>query len=454
MTLAEQVRKIRENLLPSTIQYVLKESAFYKQTLKDYGEIRTVEDLAHLPILTKQTIVENIREILCNPQPDDILVFTSGTTSGKPFLTRRSRSEIAEIQKCRELLPKHNKENNHFIPLVLEITGNMHGTPAPSMSREVIQVPALSEGHVLTIHDLLASTFDFPGIESKISVLRIPYRPLQTLSLYFLQEGINCKDFGLKRISTTSFHISKRWRDFLTEQWQASLMDSYSLSEFPGNAAVQCEVCGYWHFVLPILIPEVVDPFTKQPIESGIGTLLLTGLYPFAQRQVLIRYWTGDLVERGPKCINDDFGFRMKGRLSQSILIHEKDQSKPLLLSFDLHDIIDVLPDINRSDLIKERSSLPNFSYLVKQELLRMMLPLPVRYTLENLPSGKYKIRLDIVLNYPPEFYPRRAQELAEYITTQLRSRNIILTEALDNHLCDIDVCFLSPHNSLRGILF
>lgn len=447
MTLADQVRKIRNSLLPSTLEYAVSESRYYRRMLSDrYREVKTVEDLGCLPILDKQTMIANLEEILCHPQPDDLISFTSGTT-GEILTVRRSRSECEELRKCWELLIERNRSKSVTQPLILEIYNVHHGLPIFPPPSNVIRIPEHHEheGYYLWIKELLSSSFDFPGVEPQISVIRSSLTALRYLTLYFLQQDIRPCSFGIKKIATSGIYVSNRWRTFLAEQWQASIVDTYSLSEFASNGAVQCELCGYNHFVLPTLVPEIVNPVTYQPIESGIGLLVLTSLYPFSQRQPFIRYSTGDLVERGPRCVRDDVGFRIRGRMSQSLLLTETDGLNPLILSLDVYDVLDSLPDVNRSYSAALRLG-PGF---LSPDLTRTVLPPSVRYTLQSLLDNRHVIQFEVGLNYMPELYPDRIDELSEYIVSALCARNPYLAEAIDEGSVEMSIRFLPPYAPL-----
>ena len=96
------------------------------------------------------------------------------------------------------------------------------------------------------------------------------------------------------------------------------------------------------------MIPEVVDPTSKQSVKQGVGVLVLTELMPFAQLQLLIRYWTEDLVEITSPCMLSPFGFKFRGRLADSVIL--KPQSKRVteivIGSLQTGEICSEFPDI------------------------------------------------------------------------------------------------------------
>jgi phenylacetate-coenzyme A ligase PaaK-like adenylate-forming protein len=448
MNLAEQVTKIRNALLPATIEFAINNFPYYREILGEcHQKIKTIEDLKYIPILDKQTLIARQQDLLWDPRPDDSLVFTTGTTSKVGLLMRRSAAELNEIKKCSVLANKHTRSETHDQPLILELSEDFHGVVqnTSASGTNIICVPVSREIHYYWLIQLLSTDFNQPGVQSRISIIRSNISTFYYFTLYLIQNKIRPSDYQIKGVALTGHYLSENLRTFLEEQWQVTVTDSYSLSEFALNGTVTSEHAGYQYFILPTLIPEVVHPATHEPLESGLGALVLTSLYPFAQRQPLLRYWTGDLVERGPKSSFDAVIFKLKGRLIQSLILTEGDQIIPLIMPFDVQDILGWLPDIHRS---REHHSLKRVWFL-DPELTRMTLPLPVRYSLENQGSDQHTIRFEIELNYMPELFPSRLNELRSYITSELCRRNRALTQAMSEKRVEMEFHFFPPKETL-----
>jgi hypothetical protein len=143
---------------------------------------------------------------------------------------------------------------------------------------------------------------------------------LMPLCVALQEKGVDPRSFGLRAISTTSFRLSPHWKQHVERTWRARVWDNYSLSEIP-TPALECPECGFNHWLSPPTIAEVVDVGTKKPLRQGLGALVLTTLYPFVQAMPLLRYWTGELVELGPRCrLAPEVGVRFRGRLGQSLV--------------------------------------------------------------------------------------------------------------------------------------
>ncbi len=451
MTLADQVTKIRNSLLPGTLEFAVNHFPYYEETIgSTYKDITTIGDLRHLPFLDKQTLIDRQSDLIWNSQVEDVLTFTTGTTSKIGLMLRRSVAELHEIRKCWELANRRTKQDTQDMPLILELSEDFHGISQGNGTRSanVIQAPISRESHYYWLTQLLTTEFHQPGVQSRITVIRANITSFYYFTVYLLQNGLKPGDYHINKVALTGRYLSENIRTFLEGHWNALITDSYRRSEFAVNGTIMSEHPGYQHFVLPISIPEVVHPITLEPLETGLGVLVLTSLYPFAQRQLLLRYWTGDLVYRGPKSDNDDVTFKLKGRMFQSLLLKENEQITPLILPFDVQDIFGWLPDLYRP---VDHHSLKRLWFL-DSEFTRLTLSLPVRYTLQHSEDGKQVIHFEIITSYVPELYPDRINELKHSITAEFCRRNPLLAHLMREGRLEIDYRFLPPGASLPSL--
>ncbi len=90
----EQVRAYRDRRLRAFVQHCVRTVPFYRRQFRRLGldadAIRTIDDLQHLPILTKKEVQEHYAEFVSEavPKRQQLIVHTSGTTgSGLRFAT-------------------------------------------------------------------------------------------------------------------------------------------------------------------------------------------------------------------------------------------------------------------------------------------------------------------------------------------------------------------------------
>lgn len=84
----EQIVAYRDQRVREFVQHCVDTVPFYRRRFKESGlsfqDIRTLEDLRHIPILTKQQVQDHTSELISTavPQREQIIAHTSGTTGG------------------------------------------------------------------------------------------------------------------------------------------------------------------------------------------------------------------------------------------------------------------------------------------------------------------------------------------------------------------------------------
>lgn len=201
------------------------------------------------------------------------------------------------------------------------------GPPAPGR----VRVPWTYTANALRLLYELLATRQADG--SRAIAMNIGAGALMALTAWLLERGEDPARFALIEISTYGFRLSPHWRAHVEAVWSTRLYDNFSLSELK-TPAVECPACGWFHWLEPPLVYEVID-----------GALVLTGLYPFVQAMPLIRYTTGDFVELGPLCkAASDRGFRFRGRIRQCVIRG----GKLLVSSQDVQDFLESQPLVAR----------------------------------------------------------------------------------------------------------
>ena len=180
------------------------------------------------------------------------------------------------------------------------------------------------------------------------------------------------------------------------------------------------------------LTQPIVDAFTREPLEGGVGVLVLTGLYPFSQTMPLIRYWTGDLVEIGPQCERaGDRGFRCRGRLASS-LVHPGPVGDPLLVSSqDVQHFLDGRPEV---------ATAPHPAY--RLGLIRSELG-PAKFELRKVDALRLEVRIE--LRFSGVIYPQAAAAMSQATRNHLFDASPRLGQLHRSGACDLNVELLSP---------
>jgi phenylacetate-coenzyme A ligase PaaK-like adenylate-forming protein len=418
MTEKTALEKLADYLLPKTLEHAVKNSEFYARHLGEgWRDVVRAEDLPKLPMLRKAECVEHQEEMRCGEAPADFGSVSSGTTrvGDRAFRVERCPAELEALSELHEMLDDiEGREPADPVeaPLVMHILTPNHGLPtyaAPANTLRFAWSPSRN------VCDMIQQALEAEYDGKRITVLRCSVSILKQLTVFFLDGGVDFSRFDLGFIGTNAALVTRRWREVFERVWGARVFDNYSISEVK-TPATECAECGWYHFAEPPVIAELVDPLTGDPVEEGVGELLLTALYPYVQRTPLIRYRTGDLVERGPRCPSSGAdSLRFRGRRHQTLVTEEPDGSAAyLLFSSTLEDIADDHARVARHAHPFERAE-----------------KLPA----QRVGQPKYRARLEedeVIVELGTVFDPRLFPDEAASLTAAVRSALLKRHPALD----------------------
>ena len=296
----EQIRDLQLKRLRWSIRHAWEHVAHYRQSFADRGvhpdDLRTLEDLAKFPFLTKQDFRVNYPfDLFAVPREKVVRIHTSSGTTGKPTVVGYTARDIDTwttlMARCIRAAGARTGDIVHIAYDYGLFTGGLgsHGG-AERLGCTVIPVSSGRSGwQVELIEDFrpdilmatpsyalnLAEAFARRGLDAKLSSLRI---------------GI----FG-----------AEPWTEATRAALQAYLgleaFDLYGLAEILGPG-VACETAGgpegltLWE---DHIYPEVIDPHTGRVLSDGEeGELVLTTLSKEALP--VIRYRTRDLTRLLP----------------------------------------------------------------------------------------------------------------------------------------------------------
>ncbi|MDP3154332.1 MAG: hypothetical protein Q8N23_16765 [Archangium sp.] len=328
-------------LLQTTLAHAVREVPFYRRRLgRRWERVRGVADLPALPFLTKAQAISQQRSLLAGKPGGFVGTISSGTHHSTGELLQVPRSP-AEALATRELLAqtfRHVKADGW----VLEVRAAHHGFSEGAEPGRLV-MPWTYTAQALRLFEQLLSRPQPDGRRVRSVVLGAG--ALMPLTSWFLSRGIEPRKFGVRAIGTTSFRLSAHWKALVEDAWGCRVRDNFSLSELPAPA-LECDACGFHHWLPPPMVSEVVDPFTREQVKRGVGVLVVTTLAPYVTTMPLIRYWTGDLVELGPRCAAAKAtGFRPLGRFEQAIV----SQRDGLMISpLKVSDFLEGRPEVAR----------------------------------------------------------------------------------------------------------
>jgi phenylacetate-CoA ligase len=367
-------KRIQSRKFLKILHYAHKNSPFYREFYKDIdlSQIKSVEDIDKLPILTKELLKSNYDRIFTIKEREGIKFYTGGTT-GNPILVLKRK---ADIQKRMAYLDAYKAEFgfiNNKMPSARFFGKNIITYPPKNhvyWRNNYIAKQRLYSTYYLQEENLPYYVKDL----NKFKPMAIDGFPsaIYTVAKYIIENKIELT-FVPRAVFTTSESLLPLYRETIEKAFHCMVSDQYASNE-GAPFIIQCEH-GSYH--------EAIDTGVFEHIETGYGMkLVVTGFDTFGTP--LIRYDIGDLIETCDKTtcncnshhpviggiIGRDSNYlicKSKGRISQSqlsVLISElpKEVTKMQFQQKSL-DRIEILVNLN-IDTDKEK---------LKKELLNKL---------------------------------------------------------------------------------
>ncbi|RWE56386.1 hypothetical protein [Mesorhizobium sp.] len=322
-----------DELLPETVRIAKASVPLYR----DLYEGRMLDNvtrlvLATLPTITKSTIVSAGAAALSDRVNSDYFQNTSGST-GEFLVLHRSIEEQRFIHDFFGAI-QASQPPSSACTLFLGLPSHGSATAIPS-SGIVVQHGIVDDRTAENCWAYLTK-----GILNKHGLHRIntiagSATQLLLLTKYLSSRGLEKSPHTVPHITLTGDWLSRRVLEYLQSFWQATLIDRFSCSEFFGGAS---STYPWREFVFdPTTYAEIVG-LNSDSITST-GELCVTSLYPFVQRQPLIRYRTGDIFSQS------DNGFVFHGRRGHCLF---GPQGELALSGRDLYELLDELEIVER----------------------------------------------------------------------------------------------------------
>ncbi|MBI3183249.1 MAG: hypothetical protein HYZ28_14015 [Myxococcales bacterium] len=385
--------------------------------------VKSRAELPRLPFLTKEEACRHQRSLLASRMEAFAGVVSSGTQHGdrRPLRVPVTPDELRAAARWAPRAPSRRG------PL-LEVLSMQHGLPDAPPPPGVLRIPWTFTANAFRLFRELVSR---PQAGGWITALLIGAGAIVPLTLHLLENGVSPARTRVRSVGTTGFRLGSRWRGFLADAWEADVYDNFSLSEF-ATPALECADCGFHHWTWPPVVAEVVDVFSKRPLSRGTGALVMTGLHPFVQAMPLVRYWTGDLVELGPRCRRaKEQGFRFRGRIGQAVLRRGM-PGEPLLVSAaDVEEFLDGRPEVAR---------LPH--PCARLGLVRSAEAGVVKFEVENRREGPM-VRVE--LRFDPRIHPSAAEAVGHGLAKRLLSRSPRLAALEGSREGELEIRLLPP---------
>lgn len=428
----QAVADFRNELLKQTFDWCVKRSPFYARRFSDISVFRGLRDLHQLPVLHRAELVDNLQELLCDSGLPCCVQYTTGTTGAFTPLMR-SYAEVHWIGQFfnARVMERHNP--SEIRPLHLALTSAYHGaaTPIPSWPY-ILSSGVYDRTQADQARRMIEREFSLPGVEARITGITGSDLLLRSLTAYLIDESVDLHATKVRTLVFTGGYVSAATKRRLGQLWNAQVFDRYSMSEVFGGA-VQVTPDGPWTFDVEV-VPEVVHPRTLQPIQHGVGALLMTSLYPFSQMTPVIRYYTGDLVEveDGAFGSSSITAVRLCGRQRRSVIDDSGPEVIPLVLAGHLHEAIERLPDV---------AITPRFEGVASSESMEFVGKHHYMLASSAGQDGQVdRIEITLGLRYAPWIFPERSAAVVTELRRALYDRSPHLLERVSKERLHLEI--------------
>lgn len=295
----DDLRAYQFQQLKALLDVAYHQTRFYRRLYDEYGvtsdDIRCLDDLHRLPVITKEQIRANLLDMI--PQgtnPDNLTLLTTSGSTGQPLGIYHNPATVDQVEMA-------------FILRQWGWAGYRRGDPYATFRGQIIRLET-ANGHTALwdyVTDdnrlvLLAQDTSESTLHETIRQLR-RFRPrfiqtypstLEIVARYMQREHIN--DIRVNAVFCESETLYDHQRRLFETVFGAQVYGGYGHSERAVDA-VECEQHRGYHISMEYGILELLDPDDEPITSPGItGRITGTGLDTF--KMPLIRYVTDDLA--------------------------------------------------------------------------------------------------------------------------------------------------------------
>lgn len=355
----EMLRRFQESRLRALVRHAYNNVPYYHKVFKERNirpeNVKTIEDLKEIPILTKDDVRNHFCELIAANARD--YQYGKGKTSGstgKP-LTFYLDQQNREIEYATQWRQRRwaNVDFNSRIASLRGFRGNLRWINLQG-GKPFWKVNALSKELEFNIFGLEERT-----LKMQINRLR-KFRPrliegypsaIELFAQYILE--CNTRDISPAAVQTSSETLSSRQRAVIEEAFRCKVYDWYSQSEYV-VAAGQCPE-GNYHIVESGIMEFIKDG--EQVSEGEVGEIIGTGLYNYSIP--FIRYRITDLGRYSKEECNCGRGLpivqSLEGKVYDSILApNGKVHTGVSVAYFWEKEIVPFTPNVERAHIIQK----------------------------------------------------------------------------------------------------
>lgn len=371
------MRELQERKLRRLVHHAYHHVPFYRDRMREHGlapeDIRTLDDLAKLPMLTKADVRKHLYfDILSdNHDKDEVLKVTTSGSTGEPFVCYVDRAQLEF--RWAATLRAQEWTGYRFGERTMRLWHQTLGMSKSQIVREHLDA-ALCRRRFIPAYEM--SDKNLEELCREIQEFRPVFIDGYAESFNFLAGYLNRRGplgVRLKGLMSSAQSLPAQSRKIIEEAFDCRVFDKYGSREFSG-IAYECEAHQGHHIVGEGYIVEILKD-GRPALPGELGEIVITDLNNYCLP--FIRYRIGDLGEAMDNTRTCDCGRglprigQIEGRV-QSIIIGADGQYVPG--TFFAH-------------LFKDHGHAIRHYQVVQEELGRVTLRIVKgeRYTDENM---------------------------------------------------------------------
>ncbi len=355
----EEIKAMQEIKLQETIAYLNEYSPFYKEFFSqakfNSKGIKTIEDLAVIPVTIKEDLQQRNEDFLCVPRNKIIEYSSTSGTLGNPVTVMLTENDLERLA-CNEyasfVSADGSVNDTYQLMLTLDrqfMAGMAYYSGIRKLGAGIIRVgPGVPSLQWDTIFRL-----------NPTAIVSVPSFLLKLIS-YAAEHNIDINSTSVKKaicvgenIRNTDFSLNPLGKK-ITDAWDIKLYSTYASTEMQ-TAFTECSECKGGHLQPDLVIVELLDEMNK-PVKAGEpGEVTITTLG--VEGMPLLRYKTGDIcVYDDEPCACGRNSLRLSpivGRKKQMIKFKGTTLYPPALFDLlnEMEDVLDYVAEVSSNEV-------------------------------------------------------------------------------------------------------
>jgi len=289
-----ELKKDQDRKLTRMIKFAYEKVPYYHALFRKLNlhpdDIRSIEDLEKLPILSKYTIKQRWDDF--KPMNLENIKYYDMATGGSTGSPLRYRVEKLDKSLGNALMYRGWSYGGYNLGDKIVFLG---GASLNIGTRSLVK----DKIYGFAMNAKFLSSFDMgeKEMESYVNTIN-SFKPLfirgYASSLYFFAKWINENDIRIHKpmsVFTTAERLFSDMREMIENVFECDVYDGYGLND-GGVTAVECEEHAGLHIDTERSVMEIVDD-EGRTLEDGEGRIVATSLHNYAMP--FIRYDTGDI---------------------------------------------------------------------------------------------------------------------------------------------------------------